>query len=123
MSCVASDHSDTVVEETLPSVESMADMLTRKDGWSLIDNAMNSHKMHTPNIELFQSDDADDDIQLTSLQAKTQLEKQEALADAHVKQDEADLALSTDAQELERLKGEMSIQVIKAKSLIAAKSP
>jgi len=47
------------------------------------------------------------------------LEKREALADAHVKEDQASLLLSTDAQALEHLKGEMSLEVVHAKEELA----
>ena len=36
----------------------------------------------------------------------------QALADAHVKEDQASLLLSTDAQALEHLKGQMSLEVM-----------
>lgn len=48
------------------------------------------------------------------------LRKKEALADAHVKEDQASLSLSSDAQSLEHLKGQMSLEVIHAKEELAA---
>lgn len=50
---------------------------------------------------------------------RANLERKEALADAHVKEDQASLLLSTDAQALEHLKGEMSLEVVHAKEEIA----
>jgi hypothetical protein len=74
-------------------------------------------------MSLFQSGDtAEVEADLLELRSKSPVEKREALADAHVKEDQAALALSTDAQDLEDLKGDMSEQVVRAKAQIAAKN-
>lgn len=48
------------------------------------------------------------------------LRRKEAVADAHVREDQASLSLSSDAQALEHLKGQMSLEVIHAKEELAA---
>jgi len=74
-------------------------------------------------MSLFQSDDtAEVEADLLELRSKSPVEKREALADAHVKEDQAALALSTDAQDLEDLKGDMSEQVVRAKAQMASKN-
>jgi hypothetical protein len=64
----------------------------------------------SPQNEMFQAEE----------DPSVSLQRKEALADAHVKEDQASLLLSTDAQALEHLKGQMSLEVVRAKGEIAA---
>jgi len=105
------------------SQENLADMLVQKDGHELLENAMaGTEDQSAPVVELLQAPVDSDDSTLMSINGKTKLEKIEALADARVKEDRADMLLSADAQDLQHIKGQMTLQVLRAKQLLAKKS-
>lgn len=102
------------------AADAMSDLLIHKDGKQLISAARSHAESAAPPTMLLQEDSFeeadDDDLEFTALESKSGVEKQQALAEAKIDEDQASLKLSGDAQKLEHLKGQMSIQVVKAKS-------
>lgn len=106
-------------EEDSIRSDALANMLVQKDGRRMMKEALSPRSPQA--MELLQADTSEEAL-MQSLQGKPKLEKQEALADAHVKEDRASLALSEDAQALQKLKGQMTLEVVNAKTLLARKS-
>jgi len=61
-------------------------------------------------------DEYGEDIDFLALQSKSGIEQQQALAELKIVEDKAALQMSGHAQDLEQLKGQMSVEVIKAKA-------
>lgn len=103
------------------AADAMSDLLIHRDGKQLISAARSHADSAAPPTMLLQEDsfeeaDDDEDLEFIALESKSGMEKQQALAEAKIDEDQASLKLSGDAQKLEHLKGKMSIQVVKAKS-------